>query len=69
MVFCHTSAVAAPGTPTSRDDEVDEIVDARHLHSQLLEIVRSHHSQRADGETHIKNRGQDLGLNYFIVKD
>ena len=52
-----------------RDDEVDEIVDARHLHGQLLEIVRAHHSQRGDGETHIKNRGQDLGLNYFIVKD
>ena len=52
-----------------RDDEVDEIVDARHLHDQLLAIVRAHHSQRGDGETHIQNRGIDLGLNYFIVKD
>jgi len=52
-----------------RDNEVDEIVDARHLHDQLLEIIRAHHSQRGDGETHIKNRGADLGLNYFIVKD
>lgn len=52
-----------------REDEVDEIVDARHLNGQLLEIVRAHRSQRGDGETHIKNRGEDLGLNYFIVKD
>ena len=52
-----------------RENEVDEIVDARHLHDQLLEIVRAHRSQRGDGEAHIKNRGADLGLNYFIVKD
>lgn len=52
-----------------RDDEVDEIVDARHLHDQLLEVVRAHHSQRGDGLAHIKNRGRDLGLNYFIVKE
>jgi LmbE family N-acetylglucosaminyl deacetylase len=52
-----------------REEEVDEIVDARHLNDQLLEVVRAHHSQRSDGETHIKNRGDDLGLNYFIVKN
>jgi LmbE family N-acetylglucosaminyl deacetylase len=50
-------------------DEIDEIVDARHLHDSLLEIIRTHHSQRGDGEAHIKNRGENLGLNYFIVKD
>ncbi len=51
-----------------REEEVDEIVDARHLNDQLLEVVRAHHSQRSDVEAHIKNRGDDLGLNYFIVK-
>jgi hypothetical protein len=50
------------------EDEIDEIVDARHLNDQLLGVVRAHQSQRSDGETHIKNRGADLGLNYFIVK-
>lgn len=50
-------------------NEIDEIVDARHLHDELLEVVRAHHSQRGDGETHIKNRGANLGLNYFIVKE
>jgi LmbE family N-acetylglucosaminyl deacetylase len=51
------------------NQEIDEIVDARHLHDELLEVVRAHHSQRSDGETHIKNRGGNLGLNYFIVKE
>jgi LmbE family N-acetylglucosaminyl deacetylase len=50
-------------------EEIGEIVDARHLHDKLVEIVRAHHSQRGDGEAHIKNRGADLGLDYFIVKD
>jgi LmbE family N-acetylglucosaminyl deacetylase len=52
-----------------RSEEFDEIVDARHLHDELLQVVRAHHSQRSDGETHIKNRGANLGLNYFIVKE
>jgi LmbE family N-acetylglucosaminyl deacetylase len=52
-----------------REEEVDEIVDARHLNTQLLEVVRAHHSQRSDGENHIKNRGDNLGLNYFLIKD
>jgi len=51
------------------DAEISETVDARELHDQIIEVIRSHRSQRSDGETHIKNRGQDLGLNYFIVKN
>lgn len=50
------------------EDEIGEIVDARRVHDDIIAIVRSHSTQRNDGETHIKNRGYDLGLNYFIVK-
>jgi LmbE family N-acetylglucosaminyl deacetylase len=50
------------------DTEINETVDAREFHDELLTVIRTHHSQRSDGETHIKNRGADLGLNYFIVK-
>ena len=50
------------------DDQIDEIVDARHLHDELIPIIRSHHTQRHDGERHIAHRGDDLGLDYFIVK-
>lgn len=51
------------------DAEISETVDARELHDQIIEVIRAHRSQRSDGKTHIKNRGQDLGLNYFIVKN
>ena len=49
-------------------NEIDEIIDAREFHDQILAVIHAHYSQRSDGETHIKNRGLDLGLNYFIVK-
>lgn len=49
-------------------EEIDETVDARHLRDEILEIVHAHHTQRDDGETYIKNRGADLGLNYFLAK-
>lgn len=48
--------------------DIDEVVDARHLHDTLIAAIRAHHSQRNDGETLIKDRGVNLGLNYFIVK-
>lgn len=50
------------------DSEINEIVDARGLKDEVIAIMRRHHSQRGDGEAHIKNRGDDLGLNYFVVR-
>src|SRR5690606_31148519 len=38
-----------------RADEIDEIVDARSLQDEIIDIMRAHHSQRSDGESHIKN--------------
>jgi LmbE family N-acetylglucosaminyl deacetylase len=50
------------------DNEIDETVDARHLHDELITIIHTHHTQRGDGEQHIANRGKDIGLSHFIVK-
>ena len=50
------------------DDEINETVDARHLHDELITIIRTHHTQRSDGEQHITQRGDDIGLSHFIVK-
>lgn len=50
------------------DDEIDEIIDATAHQDQLRDIVAAHHSQRADGETHLRTMGDQLGVNYFIVK-
>lgn len=51
------------------DSEIDEISDAREYHDEIIAIMRAHHSQRGDGETHIKNRGDQLGITHFIVKE
>lgn len=49
-------------------DEIDEIVDARHLRDEILEVMNAHNSQRADRDYTIKSQGENLGLNYFIVR-
>lgn len=54
--------------PGRSPEEIDEIIDARRLRSEILEVIRAHHSQRQDGNTMIKTFGDDLGMNYFIVK-
>lgn len=49
-------------------DEIDEIVDARHLRDNILKVMYAHDSQRADRDYTIKSQGENLGLNYFIVR-
>lgn len=49
--------------------EVDEIVDARELKDDILRVMNAHDSQRADRDATIKSQGDNLGLNYFIVKN
>jgi LmbE family N-acetylglucosaminyl deacetylase len=51
------------------DDEIDETVDARSLREEIIAIIRSHHTQRSDGEHHIARRGGQIGIDHFIVKD
>lgn len=48
--------------------EISEVVDAREFREEIVEIIRAHHSQRGDGEAHLKTRIETLGLDYFIVK-
>jgi LmbE family N-acetylglucosaminyl deacetylase len=49
-------------------EEIQQVVDARGLRDDILRIMRAHHTQRADYESVIKNQGERLGLNYFVVK-
>jgi hypothetical protein len=48
--------------------EINETVDARSLQDEILSIMKTHYSQRGDAESAIKSQGENLGLNYFIVK-
>lgn len=50
-------------------EEIDETVDASEYSSKIVEVIRAHHSQRHDGESHIMNAGENLSLNYFIVRE
>lgn len=49
-------------------EEIGEIVDARDLREEITAVIRTHRTQRGDGETHIAQRGERLGMDYFIVK-
>ena len=49
-------------------EEIQQVVDARSLRDDILKVMRIHYTQRADCDTTIKNQGERLGLNYFIVK-
>lgn len=48
--------------------EIDEVVDGRMYREELINIVKTHHSQRNDGENYLKWQGDNLGLCSFIVK-
>ncbi len=49
-------------------EEIDETIDARHLHQDITTIVRTHTTQRGDGESFLTHQGDNLGICYFIVK-
>lgn len=50
-----------------RADEIGETVDARAYHDRIVAVMRAHHTQRGDAETHFERRGDSLGLNTFLV--
>jgi LmbE family N-acetylglucosaminyl deacetylase len=51
------------------DNEIDEVVDATAERDKLLAIVEAHHTQRSDGNQYLQSMGDQLGMNYFIVKN
>lgn len=50
-------------------DEIDQTVDARSYRNQIIEVMRCHHSQRADREQYLSIQGDDLGIDHFIVRE
>jgi LmbE family N-acetylglucosaminyl deacetylase len=55
--------------PGRAPEEITETVDARDLREDIIEIMRAHHTQRDDCDSAIKSQGENLGLNYFVVKN
>lgn len=50
------------------ESEVGEIVDASQHRQAILDIMQAHHSQRHDAEQNIAQKGDALGIDYFLVK-
>lgn len=50
------------------EHEIDEVVDARYLQEEIIAVMQTHRSQRADYEHYLTARGESLGLDYFIVR-
>lgn len=50
------------------DTEIDEIIDGRSVVEEVKAIMRTHHTQRDDGETHIARRGDGIAINHFMIR-
>lgn len=55
--------------PGRTPEEIDETVDGREFLDKIHEVMRIHHTQRNDYETVTKYKGDQLGLNYFVIKN
>lgn len=50
------------------EHEIDEVVDARYLHREIITVMEAHRSQRADCQYYQAMQGERLGLDHFIVR-
>jgi LmbE family N-acetylglucosaminyl deacetylase len=53
--------------PGRSDQEIDERIDNREYLPEILPIMRTHHTQRGDGEAHIKNHGEQVAIDHFRI--
>ncbi|MFZ1361280.1 MAG: PIG-L deacetylase family protein [Candidatus Saccharimonadales bacterium] len=53
--------------PGRTPNEITETIDARQHIEQVYAIMRAHHTQRNDGESHIAALGDSVAINHFIV--
>lgn len=47
--------------------QIDETIDATKYNHRIRSVIRAHKSQRHDGESHISARGEQIGINNFVV--
>jgi len=55
--------------PGRTPEEIDETVDGSKYTEKIHEIMRCHHTQRNDYQVVTSQRGDKLGIDYFIVKN
>lgn len=54
--------------PGRTSGEISETTSNPHLYDKVVEIMKTHHSQRQDGNWHIDNKGDKITVNHFIDK-
>ena len=54
-----------PGHP---EHEIDEIIDARELRDDIVQVMRTHKTQQEDCEAVLATQGDQLGLDHFTIK-
>ncbi len=55
--------------PGRTDDEIDEVIDARGVLSDVLEIMRCHKSQQSDAQAQINAVSDGVAIDHFIVRN
>jgi hypothetical protein len=53
--------------PGRTEAEIDETVDARQYQAEIREVIACHVSQRNDGNNALKQRGDLLGIDTFVL--
>lgn len=48
--------------------DINEIIDARELRRDIIDVMRIHRTQRADYDYYLALQGDQLGLDHFIVR-
>lgn len=48
--------------------EIDETVDAREVLATVRSIVECHHTQRDDGQSHLRAQGDSIAINHFTIR-
>lgn len=54
--------------PGRTKEEIDETIDNSALRDEIIAIIRTHYTQRHDGDYCIAWHGDQLGVDHFIVK-
>lgn len=51
------------------ESDCTHIVDAREYRDDIIAAMSAHHTQSSDCDHHLKQRGDQLGVDYFIIKE
>lgn len=49
--------------------EISEVIDAREHFDTVNQVMRTHFTQRSDGESHLKRQGKNVAINHFIIQE